>query len=111
MEIPETRIPISNAAFDADAMDKLQTIVGLMRRALAPMLNSEMDQLEHNQAMIISACALFAGMTIGHMTFFGAMKPSDAKRAQKVIAVNVRTGIKLGLAEGRHAAGDARAVN
>lgn len=111
MEVPETRIPVSDVATDPEAMDKLETIVGLMRRALAPMLNSEMDQLEHNQAMIISACALFAGMTIGHMMFFGAMKPSDAKRAQKVIAVNVRNGIKLGLAEGRHAASEAQAVN
>lgn len=101
------KIPVLNAMSDPTHRDRLELIIGAMRAGLAPILNqsfNDEDLFALDQSLIISGAAILAGMTIGHMTFFGAMRPNDQKRAQKVVAVNLRNGIKFGLDEARRAA-------
>lgn len=109
------QIPVLNAATMPDARQRLELVVGAMRAGLAPLLNqhagADGDQFAMDQSLIISGAALLAGMTVGHMTFFGTMKPHDRRRAEKVVAVNFRNGIKLGLDEAKRAMADAGQVN
>ncbi len=98
MDAPD-KIPVINALDDDDARQRFELVITLFRAALAPWLNQEIDRIGENQAVIISACAAFAGMTVGHMTVVGAMQPHDRRRAEKVVTVNFRNGIRMGLAE------------
>lgn len=105
------RIPVSNNVTDPAAMERCQHIMFLMRSALAPLLDANIDNIDEWQAAIITASALMAGATVGHMTIVGSMKPSDHKRAAKVVAVNFRQGIRFGIREATEAVKQQGTVN
>jgi hypothetical protein len=69
------------------------------------MLNEALsdEQFSLTQGMFISAGAMFAGLTVGHLIALGKMKPSDKGRATKVVTIAFRSAIKLGEREAREA--------
>jgi hypothetical protein len=83
--------------------EQMQTMVGLMRLALAPIFNADPDDIPMHQSMAITSAAVFAGMTVGHMIAFGTMKDQDRRRAGELVLKNFRTGIDLGKSEARQA--------
>lgn len=110
------KILVLDAATAPGALGRLEEIVARMRSALIPMLDASLeqgndDQFAMDQSLIISGAALLAGMTVGHMTFVGTMQPRDRKRAEKIVAVNFRNGIKFGLDEARRAAVETDQIN
>lgn len=78
-------------------------MVGCFRLILAPMFNAEIDQLSMNQSYAMTAAALFAGMTAGHMIAVGALDEKDKRRAGQMVLTNFRNGIELGKSEARRA--------
>jgi hypothetical protein len=99
-------LPVLNAMDDPEHRELLEEMIGRMRGALAPMLNAAMKDGERFlllQGMMISAAAVQAGLTVGHMIAVGNMEPRDVARARKVVQVNFRNGIKFGEREARDA--------
>lgn len=94
---------VLNAADDPVALAKIETIVGLFRGALVPMLNEEPHNLPMNQSLVMTASALMAGLTVGHMIAVGVLKEGDKARARKVVTVAYNNGVKAGLREARDA--------
>lgn len=74
----------------------MQDIIELYRGALAPMLAADPDNIPMNQSYIITASAMMAGMTVGHMIALGTMKPGDKRRAGQVVLQGFRAGIVIG---------------
>ena len=108
------RIPVSNAAADPSEIANVEQLVGVMRAGLASVFSAvehDQDQLAHYQALAITAAAIVAGTIVGHMTFVGTMKPSDRKRAAKVVHVNFTNGIKFGQREAADAFARAGQIN
>ena len=99
------RIGVINAMDDPAHRELLAEIIGRMRGAIAPMLNDTVDLERFSliQGMLVSAGAMFGGLTVGHMIALGKMKPSDKARATKVVTVAFRSAIKLGEREARQA--------
>lgn len=97
------KIPIRDAMKDPVERDAIEEMVGRIRGALAPMLHADLENLPHNQSRMITAAALHAGMTIGHMVAVGAMNHGDKARAVKAATVTIQSGIKIGLHEARQA--------
>jgi hypothetical protein len=99
------KIGVLNAMDDPAHRQLLEEMIGRMRGAIAPMLNGATDA-EHFglvQSMMVSAGAMLAGLTVGHMVALGKMKPHDRARATKVVTVAFRSAIKLGEREAREA--------
>ena len=96
-------IPLSDAMRDPEARAQIEQIIALMRMAMAPMLNGDPDNIPMYQSYSITAAALFAGMTAGHMIALGVMKEQDKRRAGQVVVANFRNGIELGKREAREA--------
>lgn len=99
----DEQIGISDALKVDGAEDRIRDIITLMRMALAPMFNDDIDNIPMNQSYTITAAALFAGMTAGHMIALGTMKDQDKRRAGEVVLKNFRNGIDLGKSEARKA--------
>lgn len=99
------KLNVSNAMDDPAHREMLEEIVARMRVAVSPMLNEAMsdDQFSLTQGMFISAGAMFAGLTVGHLLALGKMKPQDKPRATRVVTVVFRSAIKLGEREARDA--------
>lgn len=99
------KIPVINAMDDPEHVALLEEIIARMRAATAPMLNEAIsdEQFSRTQSMFISAGAMFAGFTVGHLIALGKMKPQDKARATKVVTVAFRNAIKLGEREAREA--------
>jgi hypothetical protein len=99
------KLAVLNAMDDPAHRDLLEEVIGRMRAAVAPMLNEALsdEQFSLTQGMFVSAGAMFAGLTVGHLIALGKMKPSDRARATKVVTVAFRSAIKLGEREARHA--------
>lgn len=100
------KLHVFNAMDDPAHRELLDEIVSRMRAAIAPMLNSALDDAERFgliQGMLVSAGAVFAGLPVGHMIAIGKMKPQDKARATKVVTVAFRNAIKLGEREARQA--------
>jgi hypothetical protein len=71
--------------------------------SLSPLLNAEPNDLPRNQSLTITASALMAGITVGHMIAIGVLKEGDRARARKVMTGAYNTGVKLGIDEARKA--------
>ena len=99
------KLRIINAMDEPEHVALLEEIVARMRAATAPMLNEAVsaERFALTQGMFISAGAVFAGFTVGHLIALGQMKPQDKARATKVVTVAFRNAIKLGESEAREA--------
>jgi hypothetical protein len=71
------------------------------RRALAPRLYSNPDDIPRQQGFIVTASALMAGITVGHMIATGVLKDSDRRAAVEIVLRNFRLGIAFGKDEGQ----------
>ncbi|HVQ09543.1 MAG TPA: hypothetical protein VMS43_14015 [Allosphingosinicella sp.] len=96
-------IPLLDAMEDPAARAQIENIIARMRFALAPMFNDDPENIPVNQSYALTAAALFAGITVGHMIALGVMKEQDKRRAGQVILTNFRNGIELGKNEARKA--------
>lgn len=98
-------IPVLNAMDDPAHRKLLEEIIARMRMATGPMLSEAQsdEQFSLTQGMFISAGAMFAGFTVGHLIALGKMKPQDRARATKVVTVAFKSAIKLGEQEARAA--------
>lgn len=105
------KIAVTNGANAPSSMAALDFIISQIRTALAPWLNADLENIDQHQSEIITACAFNAGLTVGHMTFVGSMLPRDHKRAEKVVLINFRKGIKVGLREAAFHASQQSKVN
>ena len=92
----DDNIKIFSSRDNPEAMARVMDIVTLYRGVLAPLLNAEIDNLPMNQSCVVSASAMMAGMTVGHMIAVGAMQPRDKRRAGIVVSQAFREGIRLG---------------
>jgi hypothetical protein len=92
-------IPFSDAMRDPADRERVEQFVALMRMALAPVFNADPDGIPMNQSFAMTAAALFAGMTAGHMIAFGALEEGDKRRAGQMMLTNFRNGIELGKRE------------
>ncbi len=97
------RIPVANAAENAASRELVNDMVAQFRMAIAPMMMDDPDAIPAIQSMAMTAAALFAGATCGHMIAVGAMAEGDKARAVKVMTVNFRNGIEMGKREARKA--------
>jgi hypothetical protein len=61
------------------------------------------DDIPMNQSLSMTAAALFAGMTAGHMIAFGTLEEQDKRRAGQMMLTNFRNGIEMGKQEARKA--------
>jgi hypothetical protein len=96
-------IGILNAMDDPSHKAAVEQLVTLMRMGVAPLLDRNRDHIPMLQSMQITAAALFAGMTLGHMIALGVAKEQDKRRAREVLLKNFRNGIDLGKQEARKA--------
>ena len=101
----EQRVPVLNAMDDPVHREMLEEIITRLRMATAPMLNnaSSDEQFALIQGMLISAGAMYAGLTVGHLIALGKLQPSDKGRLTKVVTVAFRSAIRLGEHEAREA--------
>ncbi len=99
------KFPVLNAMDNPEHRELLEVMIGRMRAAVGPLLDGAADheQFALIQGMMISAAAMCAGLTVGHLIAFGKMKPGDKGRATKVVTIAFRTAIKLGEHEAREA--------
>lgn len=97
------KIPYSDAMADPEARAVIEQFVMLMRMALAPIFNGDPDDIPMNQSFAMTAAAMFAGMTAGHMIALGVLQDQDTRRAGQMILANFRNGIKIGKAEAHKA--------
>lgn len=100
------KIPVLNAMDNPAHRELLEEMIGRMRGALAPMLiaaQNDSDQFQLTQGMMITAGAMFAGMTVGHMIGVGGMKEQDRRRAGQVVLTSFRSAIEIGKREARQA--------
>lgn len=101
----DERIPVLNAMDDPAHRDLMEEIIARMRMGTGSMLSEALsdEQFSLIQGMFISAGAMFAGLTVGHLIALGKMQPQDKARATKVVTVAFRSAIKLGEREAREA--------
>lgn len=102
----DSKLPVINAMDDPAHRAMLDEIVTRMRVALAPMLNAAINDEELfklTQSMMISAAAMHAGLTVGHMIAVGGMKDQDKRRAGQVMLLAFRNSIEMGKREAREA--------
>lgn len=97
----EQQIPFISSDDAPDMLEAAKEIVARFRLAMAPVLNADLDNIHVHQSNMITAAALFAGMTVGHMIAVGAMKEQDKRRAGQLVLTNFRIGVELGKDEVR----------
>lgn len=97
------KIPYSDAMKDAGAREQIEQMVMRMRIAVADIFNDDPDNIPINQSFALTAAALFAGMTAGHMIALGNLEERDKRRAGQMVLVNFRNGIVLGKNEAQRA--------
>ena len=94
-------------------MKSLEDFVGMLRLGLAPVFSAASNADEDGaviadaQNMALHAAVVFAGMTAGHMTFFGLLDKDagDLEDFKKeAIASLFDFGVEQGLAEAQRAA-------
>lgn len=97
----DTATPIINAQNSKQSMRDIENFIGLMRMALAPVLNADLDNLPSNQSKLVTAAAIFAGMSAGHMLAMGTLEEERGDRAQaKLVAMQAfDMGVEQGVAE------------
>lgn len=49
------------------------------------------------QSIVLTAASMYAGIIFARMMFFDLARQSDTARAAKMVGVNFRNGIKIGL--------------
>ncbi|HEX5183558.1 MAG TPA: hypothetical protein VFW19_10455 [Allosphingosinicella sp.] len=96
-------IQFSDAMKDPESREQIESFVMYMRIALAPVFNGDPDKLPMNQSYAMTAAALFAGMTAGHMIALGVLNEQDKRRAGQMLLTNFRNGIEIGKREARDA--------
>jgi hypothetical protein len=96
-------INVLNAMDDPSQREAIEQIIMLMRIGVAPLLNRNQDHLPMLQSFQVTAAALFAGITLGHMIALGVAKDQDKRRAGQAVLKNFRNGIELGKREARKA--------
>lgn len=96
-------VPFSDAMGNPADRERIEHFVALIRMVLAPVFNSDPDDIPMNQSFAMTAAALFAGMTAGHMIALGALQDQDRRRAGQMMLTNFRNGIELGKAEAQRA--------
>lgn len=96
-------IPLRDAMTDPDARRRIEDMIALFRLALAPVFNADPENIPMNQSYAMTAAALFAGMTMGHMIALGAAIEKDKRRAGLMVLTNFRNGLTLGKSEARKA--------
>jgi len=94
---------ITDAMQDDQSLQQIEGIVTLMRMATARLFNDDPDNIPMNQGYSITAAALYAGTTAGHMIALGVMDEKDKHRVGKVLLSNFRSGIEVGKNEARKA--------
>lgn len=94
--------PLLNAMDNPEHRKQLEYFIMLMRMAIAPTLNADLDNLPMNQSLLIAAGQMFAGMTAGHMLAIGLLDESkgDLEQARKAAAMAFDEGV----AQGKHEA-------
>jgi len=99
------KLHIRNASASGDSaeMDSLREIISAWRAALAPWLNANPENIPEAQSQIITAAALFAGMTVGHMIVIETLKEQDKRRVGALVQTNFRNGILMGKSEAQKA--------
>lgn len=96
-------IRLSDAMNDPQAQEHIREMITRMRMALADIFSEDPENIPMNQSFALTASAIFAGMTVGHMIALGTMKDQDKRRAGQVVLKNFRSGIDLGKNEARKA--------
>lgn len=96
-------VAFSDAMQDPDAREQIESMVAMMRISLAPIFNADPDSIPMNQSYAVTAAAMFAGMTVGHMIALDVLLEQDKRRAGQAMLVNFRNGIEMGKAEARKA--------
>jgi hypothetical protein len=96
-------VPLSDAMRNPADREHIEQLVALMRMALAPVFNADPDAIPMNQSFAMTAAALFAGMTAGHMIAFGVLLERDKRRAGQIMLSNFRNGIEMGKQEAQKA--------
>jgi len=91
--------PFADANQDPATLAKVEHFIALMRLALAPAFNAEPNNLPVSQSLAMTAAALFAGMTVGHMIAVGALNDRDKRRAGQMVLLNFRNGVEMGKSE------------
>ncbi len=97
----DTATPILNAQNDKQSMRDIETFISLMRKALAPVLHADIENLPANQSKLITAAAIFSGMTVDHMLGNGSLNDTSGDRGQaKLVAMQAfDVGVQQGLIE------------
>lgn len=97
--------PILNAHDRPGVTANVEQVITLFRIALAPWLNADIENIPQHQSEILTASAMFAGMTVGHMLGVGALNASKGDRDQaKLVAMQAfDSGVEMGLREARDA--------
>lgn len=96
-------VPLLDAMKDDASRAQIEQMVTLFRMTLAPIFNGDEDNIPMNQSLAMTAAALFAGMTAGHMIALGVLQDQDKRRAGEALLKNFRNGIDLGKDEVRKA--------
>lgn len=92
-------VVFSQASPHDGTIDDIEGLVAAMTVAVVPWLNEDPDQLHVRQGLLITASALMAGRIAGHLQGIGAINRASAKQIERTIAVNFRSGKKVGLGE------------
>ncbi|MCW2405085.1 hypothetical protein M2336_001714 [Sphingobium sp. B1D7B] len=56
------------------------------------------------QTKVMTAAAVYAGIVFARMMFMDAVKQQDTARAARMVAINFRNGIKVGLTQANRVA-------
>jgi hypothetical protein len=99
----EAHTLLLDAMKDPAAREAITDMIASFRPALAGTFEAAPDTIPMNQSYAISAAALFAGMTVGHMIALGVLRDGDRRRAGQAMLANFRVGIEFGKDEARTA--------
>lgn len=96
------KLPFTDAATDPAAKRELETLIGIMRGALAPIMHAADDEgLTRVQGVLVTAASMLAGMTVGHQLACGVIDASKGHVHQYTDAAGKAfiEGIEQGRAE------------
>lgn len=96
------KLPMIHAATDPAALAELETLIGIMRGALAPIMHAAgEEELPRVQGVLVTAASMLAGMTVGHQLACGMIDASKGHLDQYTEAAGLAfiEGVEQGRAE------------
>jgi len=102
MTAPNDKIGFTRSDGNDEKFAEAMEYCSRFDRALAEMGEGVADP--ERQSVVLTAAAMYAGIIFSRMLFFDLARQGDTARAAKMVGINFRNGIKIGLMHANRAA-------